>query len=110
MRRSHRALTFLLAALFVLAAYRVVASLGRPGWADAAPGDAQLARRRQRVERERAEADRAVSAYRPRAVGRLDDLATPAAPPRRQLPGVVSVRSLVAPATPAGRIVHLLDL
>src|SRR5262245_40431544 len=110
MRRPHRILIFFLAALLGLAAYGVVASLRRPGPGDAPPGGKQLDRLRQRVERERAEADRAVSAYRPRAVGRLDDLATSAAPVLRQLPGVASVRSPVAPASPTGRLVHLLDL
>jgi hypothetical protein len=47
--------------------------------------------------------------YAPKIVGRIDDLAIPAADVLRQLPGVMDLEALVTAPRPVRRIIHIRD-
>jgi hypothetical protein len=79
-------------------------------------GDDLLGQARQRVDRlqaaveeQRTISERAVTEYKPRGPGRLDDLTTSADALLRQLHGVVQVDTSVSVARPSARIVQLRD-
>src|SRR5262249_3975930 len=92
---------------FSAAAVAVLA--GRDGGGDDLLGQTRqrIAQLQAAVEEQRTASERAVTEYKPKGPGRLDDLTASAEALLRQLPGVVQVDTSASVAGPSARIVQL---